>query len=868
MSSVLPEMPATEVEKQTIWSALSDWAYTLPEWQRFIVSHAVRDGILTEQLVADAYILFLEKAELGSSDQLLPTLPASVTGRVDSASNTPFSITRVQNPKHINALPQDAAITFCPTLTIIYGHNGAGKSGFARILSSACFSRSRERILPNVYALDSETPTASADIVVRVGNAGEHTVQFVPGVEDQGLRRINVFDSSIARIHLSEETPLGFKPVGFDVFDEVARVIAEIGQKLDQAIAARTSDNKFDRIFIGKSSVAEKVRLLSHDSDPEELKSLAIFGDTEIVRLGEIDTRLVELRTESPEAILKTLGQATKDIEAVRSNISLLLAQLDLPAVTKYAAELSDLRDKTATAREFDPASLGNPKLKTTGSSTWVSFVKSAREVSKHEAESYPSEGDYCLLCHRPLDEPSVSLVRRFWGFLDDETRNNAEKANEVISARVKSLKELMLDLLPPDSRIRADLTRTAPKTVLIFDALTKQLLDRRETIVAALDTGRGEFPSSEINWTGSDIAEVLSDIAKRETQLREGLADEAIKALEEERILLRHRQVLHQNIADVLSFISNAKWAEKARQKKRTLTTRFVTEKQKELFASLIEGGYKTHLKQECEHLNCSLPVEFKTRGSSGQTLRGLKIAGSHKPSEILSEGEQRAVALADFLTEVILNQSSAGIVLDDPVTSMDHRRKRLIAVRLAREAQARQVIIFTHDLVFLQFLMDAAEGATTEFTTHWITQSHDGSPGVVTLNECPSNSNAYKTPHRAKEALAQAKKVAGQQQIDKIRAGAAALRNTLEEIVIRDLFKGTVQRWDEQIRLSSVTSIKWSEEIADEIGALQGDISRLIEAHSTSDEYAGGMPETGELEALIARVEAVQAHAKQKRK
>ena len=50
------------------------------------------------------------------------------------------------------------------------------------------------------------------------------------------------------------------------------------------------------------------------------------------------------------------------------------------------------------------------------------------------------------------------------------------------------------------------------------------------------------------------------------------------------------------------------------------------------------------------------------------------------HRPDAILSEGEKKAVALADFLTEVALNQTSAGIVLDDPVTSQDDEHKHFI--------------------------------------------------------------------------------------------------------------------------------------------------------------------------------------------
>jgi wobble nucleotide-excising tRNase len=43
---------------------------------------------------------------------------------------------------------------------------------------------------------------------------------------------------------------------------------------------------------------------------------------------------------------------------------------------------------------------------------------------------------------------------------------------------------------------------------------------------------------------------------------------------------------------------------------------------------------------------------------------------------SQILSEGEQRALALAGFLTEVALTDGSGPIVVDDPVSSLDRER------------------------------------------------------------------------------------------------------------------------------------------------------------------------------------------------
>src|SRR5215470_3919748 len=94
----------------------------------------------------------------------------------------------------INALPPSAALTFSRGLTVVYGCNGAGKSGFARILSNVCFSRARHQILPNVYKPGAEG-VPNANITVICGNQVETRLALAEAREDADLKRIAVFDT-------------------------------------------------------------------------------------------------------------------------------------------------------------------------------------------------------------------------------------------------------------------------------------------------------------------------------------------------------------------------------------------------------------------------------------------------------------------------------------------------------------------------------------------------------------------------------------------------------------------------------------------------------------------------------------------------
>ena len=76
-----------------------------------------------------------------------------------------------------------------------------------------------------------------------------------------------------------------------------------------------------------------------------------------------------------------------------------------------------------------------------------------------------------------------------------------------------------------------------------------------------------------------------------------------------------------------------------------------------------------------------------------------------------MLSEGEQKIIALAAFLTECTINNSRNSIVFDDPVNSLDHKYKDKIAEMLAKLSTNRQMIIFTHDLYFVRLLQEYYE-------------------------------------------------------------------------------------------------------------------------------------------------------------
>lgn len=85
---------------------------------------------------------------------------------------------------------------------------------------------------------------------------------------------------------------------------------------------------------------------------------------------------------------------------------------------------------------------------------------------------------------------------------------------------------------------------------------------------------------------------------------------------------------------------------------------------------------------------------------------------------NSVLSQGEQRRLALAMFLAEMEVLGETSPIVLDDPVSSVDQEGRRHIARTLCELSRTRQIIIFTHELSFVHELRrQAPSGLPLQF-------------------------------------------------------------------------------------------------------------------------------------------------------
>ena len=220
-----------------------------------------------------------------------------------------------------------------------------------------------------------------------------------------------------------------------------------------------------------------------------------------------------------------------------------------------------------------------------------------------------------------------------------------------------------------------------------------------------------------------------------------------------------------------------------------------------------------------EIESLDLThLPFRVSDRSSGGQSYFavGLKTPIGVANDKVLSEGEQRALALACFLGESGADTFKHGLVIDDPVSSLDHIRVRRVAHRLVAEAaKGKQIIVFTHNLLFYNEVAEAAAQSTPQIPVakRIITKSAAAGFGIISETDEPWI--VQKVNERIARLRERLKKLDGITEFntDEYRGLAkdfyTDLRETWERLVEEILLGKVVERFNTDVRTQSLKGV-----------------------------------------------------------
>jgi len=211
---------------------LDNWFQKLPKW----LQEAGRRILLKEDIVAKDIdeLLLLCKQEAGI--QLSQTVEAPQGIPIGSFGKTlkPFSlhINSMHDIFGINALAPKNPLQFGDgNLTVVYGENAAGKSGYVRILKHASGARRAGVLYQNIFQKESKDQKAIIDYLL---DSKTKSIEWKPesGVI-KDIQPIAIYDRATASGYVDEENEITFEPWILNFLTYLTSICEKIGELLD-----------------------------------------------------------------------------------------------------------------------------------------------------------------------------------------------------------------------------------------------------------------------------------------------------------------------------------------------------------------------------------------------------------------------------------------------------------------------------------------------------------------------------------------------------------------------------------------------------------------------------------------------------------
>ena len=715
------------------------WSQSRPIWQRDALRRILTQPSVTDEDIADLAKLCLKGAGDSTIEIEACPLEAKHIPR-DPGPGESIRLKSISNVVGVNQLAANQVLKFEPNgITVIYGPNGTGKSGYSRILKRACKSRHAGRIMPDVTKSNAGDPAQTKFELLR----STDEVEVIDWKDDGGnygnLSALTIFDRDSGAVHVREENEIWFRPFGLDVPDELVRVFQQVKKVLDDkrfevAHLHSKEVNSIDVKWNANSEIGKFFENLSATSDVNFLNNFDPLVDEDNHRLGRLQN---DLGREAKSISLKYDARAN-ELRQMLQRLSTLKSQYSDAAL---GVALSKHEEKERTRLVANAAAkkvFSDLKLDGVGSLIWKALWASARRYSESlegVKQSFPPETDeLCVLCHQNISHATHQRMGRFEKHIKDDTEQRAITAEQDFERHISIYEE---------ANLRNDIIRSRK---IVRDKVLRKQIERflasirlRRNQLLKITKGESEIKFVEVPYLNETaIRKEIADLERYSNTFRDNSDEDGRLLLEKELANLQDRK----NIVKLKSLAEK----EIARLKAESLVerasgetrTKVVTDLGSKVADEFITSPMRDRFQQEIVGLaGDRVRVEITRKGSRyGSPIFQVQLFVNPKVDVgmVLSEGEQTCVALAAYLTELSNATHNSTLVFDDPVTSLDHRWRRKVAQRLVKEAKRRQVVIFTHDLVFLNEISSSSK--STNMPCSFATLSR-GSEGVGIYTE-----------------------------------------------------------------------------------------------------------------------------------
>jgi len=787
---------------------LEGWFKGKPAWLQDAARRLIQQGELTDKDYSELVKICKKESGItdGTEDAPAPAvIPDGALQKEDHSHH--LQLLSISDVIGINALHPKKPLLFGDgNLTIVYGQNGSGKSGYVRALKHACGAKYAGPLYPDIYA-SPKPASQGCRFTYKIDGASKELNWTIKDGVNPELASIELYDSACADIYINEENELTYEPGVLSLFALLTGICDKVGSAIDQELTSLVSCKQIiPTELLGTPSGAWYSKL-NYGTSKKDIDDHCKWSPEDQEKLDEIITRIATSDPKTKAAGLRKLKDHTEKL------ISILKKHSDALAPEQCNKYL-DLRNNAMLKRKIaveDAAKVfsGAP-LTGVGVESWKALWEKARDYSEKDAYKgivFPNtdKNARCVLCQNVLDEDARKRFVTFEDFVKGALEKDARSAEDQFVALKNSIEKI-----PSED----DLVLRLDSSGLTGEKERKSVLTLRDALENRLKTlEEAEYGTKFDEIPGLEIIKMLEgQIEQYEKQAQVYDEDSKTdKRLELQKTSQEYqaRKWLSEQKATIEAEVTLLGKRRSLSMAKNLTDTHALSHKKSSLAEELITAAFIKRFDEEVKALGAGRTnVELlKTKTQKGRAYHAIRLKNNKTDihtSEILSEGEFRIISLAAFLADVKGHANRATFVFDDPISSLDQNYEEATARRLVDLSLSRQVIVFTHRLSMLALLEEEASNRKIE-------------PNVIGIEREPWGAGEPISPplqaQKPKKAInslvGQVKEARniltdkGKQEYDWTAKGICSeIRITLEKLIENDLLADVIQRFRRSIK------------------------------------------------------------------
>ena len=598
-------------------------------------------------------------------------------------------------------------------LTVIYGHNGSGKSSYARLLKKVTGKPRALDLKPNIF--QEVSGQGQCQLTYELGGV-EMSIEWLSNAAPlAALRAVDIFDADEAGHYLSGESAAAYTPPVVAVFEKLALACDQVKVQLHDeqgklVKALPVLPHEYSATAAGKNYSS-----LKFDVAEATLSAFLTWPSESENALTQTTERL---RTADHAALAKQKRAKKTEVLKVATGLQQAFVAYNSAALENLRA----LRTTAQTKRQIasEAAKVESAQLDHVGSVTWRAMWKAAREYSQeaYPAKQFPvTDAARCVLCHQELSPVAQERLQAFESFVLSKL---AAEATQAESAYTQAKNQLPIAWNQEFINTQVEAAGlTADESWLMY----------LRAFWLSVETARMAMHADEVALNAEPVVAV-ADAVKSLTVYTDALEKEAIQhdadaqgidraALQISKIELEAKKWVAQQAIAVRAEVVRLNQYKQYDDWKSLASSKGVSLKSAEVAEKVITHAYVGRFNRELLALGATrVKVELvKTKAEKGKVLHRLQlkgVKGKQTLEKVLSEGERRVVALAAYLADLTEKPNNAPFIFDDPISSLDQTWEERTIDRLVQLSETRQVIVFTHRLSFMGLIGEKSEDIT----------------------------------------------------------------------------------------------------------------------------------------------------------